>query len=119
MSHYIFFAPVPVPAEYRNYASYLRAINRWNVFTAVGLKIGSSTNRLNYFFASHFLERMIPSFTSQCKALTAQPGDVFPRRHPDPSMNNIFVEDDCNITCIINWAFSCSVLIGELLQASR
>jgi hypothetical protein len=115
MSHHIFFAPVPVPPEYRDYASYLCATDRWNDFITVGSKIDSSTNRLNYFIASQFLETMIPSFTSQCEALTAQFGDGFPLRHPDLSMNNIFVDDDCNITCIIDWAFSCSVPIGELL----
>ncbi len=115
MSHHIFFAPVPVPSEYRNYATYLRATDRWNDFITVRSKIDSSTNRLNYFIASQFLESMIPSFTSQCEALTAQLGDGFPLRHPDLSMNNIFVDDDYNITCIIDWAFSCSVPIGELL----
>lgn len=39
----------------------------------------------------------------------------FPIRHPDLSIDNIFVDDDCNITCIIDWEFASSVPTSELL----
>lgn len=51
LGHHIFFAPVPVPAEYNNYESYLSATDRWNDFVTVGSKIDSSKNRLDYFIA--------------------------------------------------------------------
>ena len=57
---------------------------------------------------------MIPYF-SQCEAQTTGLEDGFPIRHPDLSINNIFVDDECNITCIIDWAFASSVPISELL----
>lgn len=48
MEYHIFFAPVPVPQEYRNYASYLSATDRWNDFVTVGSKVDNSKNRLHY-----------------------------------------------------------------------
>jgi hypothetical protein len=36
--------------------------------------------------------------------------------HPDLSTNNIFVDDEFNITCIIDWAFSFTVPISTLLM---
>ncbi|KAH8730587.1 hypothetical protein GQ44DRAFT_756462 [Phaeosphaeriaceae sp. PMI808] len=113
MDHHIFFAPVPVPHEYQSYASYLSATDRWNDFVVVGSKTDSSKNHLYYFVAGQFLERMIPSFTSECCAFTNRSG--YPIHHADLSSNNIFVDDDCNIPYIIDWAFASSVPFVELL----
>lgn len=115
LEHHAFFAPVPVLTEYHNYASYLSATDRWNDFVTVGSKIDSSKNRLDYFIAGQFLEDMIPRFITDSNACASSFGDGFPVYHPDLSHNNIFVDDDCNITCIIDWAFSSSVPMAELL----
>lgn len=40
---------------------------------------------------------------------------AFPIHHPDLSVNNIFVNDDLHITCIIDWSFTSSVPFAELL----
>lgn len=114
MEHHVFFAPVPVPQEYHTYASYLAATDRWNDFVTIGSKIDSGENRLHYFIASQFLEGIIP-YLSQNESQNNEFEHGFPIRHPDLSTNNIFVDDDCNITCIIDWAFASSVPLGELL----
>ena len=115
LEHHVFFAPVPVPTEYNSYASYLSATDRWNDFVTVGSKIDSSKNRLDYFIAGRFLEGMISSFTIKSHQFANGYDDGFPIRHPDLSVNNIFVDDDCNITCIIDWTFASSVPMAELL----
>lgn len=40
---------------------------------------------------------------------------AFPIRHPDLSVNNLFVNDDLHITCSIDWGFASSVPFAELL----
>jgi hypothetical protein len=114
LEHHTFFAPVPTPEEYECYDAYLSATERWNDFVALGSKIDSSKNRLDYFIAGEFLEVIIPSL---------RPGSVmdnheggFPLHHPDLSASNVFVDDDCNVTCIIDWAFSSFVPMPVLLM---
>lgn len=41
----------------------------------------------------------------------------FPLHHPDLSVNNIFIDDQCHITCVIDWAFSSTVPLPVLLAA--
>lgn len=113
MEHHVFFAPVPLPQEYSSYASYLSATDRWNDFVTIGSKVDSGRNRLHYFIASQFLEGMIPHL-SQCESQNNGFEHGFPIRHFDLSTNNIFVDDDCNITCVIDWAFASSVPVNEL-----
>ncbi|QSS65103.1 hypothetical protein I7I51_05944 [Histoplasma capsulatum] len=115
LEHHAFFAPVPVPAEYNSYDSYLSATDKWNDFVTLGSKIDSSKNRLDYFIAGQFLESMIPSFTTESDATMSSFEAGYPLHHPDLSVNNIFVDEDYNITCIIDWAFSSSVPIAMLL----
>ncbi|KAJ5254201.1 hypothetical protein N7524_011381 [Penicillium chrysogenum] len=43
------------------------------------------------------------------------PCEGFPLYHPDISTQNVFVDDDLNITCIIDWAFASSVPPAMLL----
>lgn len=45
-------------------------------------------------------------------------GKGFPLRHSDRSVNNLYVDDDLNITCVIDWGFSSSVPFTELLTTS-
>lgn len=81
----------------------------------VGSKIDSSKNRLDYIIAGGLLEGMISSFTIKTDEIANGHHDGFPIRHPDLSVNNIFVDDDYNITCIIDWAFASYVPMAELL----
>lgn len=52
---------------------------------------------------------MIPNFSRGTVS------GAFPIRHLDLSVNNIFVNDDLDITCIIDWGFASSVPFAELL----
>ena len=115
LEQHAFFAPIPVPEEFKTFESYRSATDRWNDFVTVGSKIDSAKNRLDYSIAGHFLQEMIPSI---CHKSFVTPGslmDGFPLHHPDLSTSNIFVDHEFNITCIIDWAFSSAVPMSTLL----
>ncbi len=115
LDHHIFLAPVPIPDEYNRYDDYLSATDRWNDFVTVGSKIDSGKNRLNYVILGRLLQDMIPSLVEESNLSTTGVGAKYPLCHPDLSVNNIFIDDDCNITCVIDWAFSTSVPLSALL----
>jgi hypothetical protein len=114
LEHHAFLAPVPAPEEDECYDAYLSATERWNDFVALGSKIDNSKNRLDYFIAGEFLEAMVPSLGKGTVMDNREGG--FPLHHPDLSASNIFVDDDCNVTCIIDWAFSSFVPMPVLLM---
>lgn len=68
----------------------------------VGSKVDCSKNRLDYAIAGQFLEGMISSFTIKFHEFADGYNDGFPLHHPDLSVNNSFVDDDFNITCILD-----------------
>ncbi|KAK7417574.1 hypothetical protein QQZ08_011579 [Neonectria magnoliae] len=109
MDTHCFFAPLPVPDDYSKWSDYKFSTNRWNDFMTIDDKINSGKNRLDYCIASQLAQDMIPSLLSQSYPFG------FPLRHFDLSVNNIFVDEDMNITCVIDWAFSSSVPFVELL----
>lgn len=111
----VFFAPIPEVKEYDTFPSYLAAVNRWNDFVTIGSKVDSSTNRLDYCIAGYMLRKMIPEINRKSANIPADLKDGFPLCHPDLSMNNVFIDDDFNITCIIDWIFSSTVPIATLL----
>ena len=106
-----FFAPIPDPSEYPNWASYKAAVSRWNDFVVVGEKIDNSKNRLSYCIAGQFLREMIPRLSTA--------NGFFTLPHPDLHPGNIFVDENLNITCIIDWGSASSGPITELLAAAR
>jgi hypothetical protein len=114
LEQHIFFAPIPELKEFETFLSHRSAVSRWNDFVTVGSKIDSSKNRLDYCTAGYFLQKMIPSI-SQRSFTTLGDLNGNPLGHPDLSTSNIFVDDDFNITCIIDWAFSSTVPISTLL----
>ncbi|KAK3169308.1 hypothetical protein OEA41_008691 [Lepraria neglecta] len=115
LEHHIFLAPVPIPDEYNRYADYLSATDRWNDFVTVGSKIDSGKNRLNYVIIGRLLQDIIPSLVEESTLTPTGVGAEYPLCHPDLSVNNIFIDNECNITCIIDWAFSTSVPFSALL----
>ncbi|KAF4630908.1 hypothetical protein G7Y89_g7225 [Cudoniella acicularis] len=115
LEQHAFFAPIPELREFETLASYQSAVSRWNDFVAVGSKIDSSKNRLDYCIAGHFLHNMIPLISQQTPAIFSDFANGYPLCHPDLSTSNIFVDCDFNITCIIDWAFSSTVPISALL----
>ncbi|KAB8264394.1 hypothetical protein BDV32DRAFT_135311 [Aspergillus pseudonomiae] len=95
LSHHCFVAPVPCQGLYDSTKLYKTARNLWNDFVTVGCKIDSSDNRLDYIITGEHISKL--NYNS------------FPLCHSDLSVNNIYVDDDYNITCIIDWAFCSSV----------
>ncbi|KAJ5667808.1 Aminoglycoside phosphotransferase [Penicillium maclennaniae] len=104
LSHHCFVAPVPSRDDYPSRKQYMSAVDLWNDFVTVGDKTESSDNRLDYIIAGDALRDIIQKLD-----LSAFNHETFPLHHPDISVNNIFVDDDYNITCLIDWAFTSSV----------
>ena len=112
MGYHVLRAPVPVPREYPNFDKYYAATDRWNDFVALGGMVDSSMNRLQYCLASQLLlDSIIPRMVHPA----CQSASGFPLHHHDISLQNLFVDDDLNITCVIDWAFSSTVPPAQLL----
>lgn len=108
MGHHVLFAPVPCPQEYSDFAKYYVAQQRWNDYIAAGSKAESSQNRHHYSLVGIFIrDWVIPRLNGQ--------EDGFSLCHHDLSTQNIFVDDELNITCIIDWAFCSTVPYSQLL----
>jgi hypothetical protein len=107
LEHHIFLAPVPKLKEFPSHSSYRSAVQSWNDFVAVGSKIDSSKNRLDYITAAHLLRNIIPSISTNQQKYYLKP--------PDLSISNIFIDHDFNITCIIDWASCFTVPLSTLL----
>lgn len=108
MDHHVFFAPVPLPHEYQSFEQYRFATDLWNDFITLGLKNDSGRNRFDYVLAGTVIKTFIPSLTDAHLALR-EGKKGFPLHHPDLSVNNVFVDADFKITCIIDWSFSSCV----------
>ena len=107
LTPHIFTAPVPDEQDYQSRSSLRAAGGRWNNFVAIGAKIDSGKNRLLYCIAGQFLREMIPHLLTGLSSFTLS--------HPDLHLGNIYVDDDFNITSIIDWSSSSSGPITELL----
>lgn len=107
VGYHVLRAPLPVPQEYSDFAEYHAATDRWNDFVTIGGLAESSANRFQYCLASELLQdTVIPNMINPSACLSA-PG--FPLYHHDISTQNLFIDDDMNITCIIDWAFYSTV----------
>lgn len=118
LGHHCFFAPIPARSEYDDYAEFQRSSDRWSDFVTVQSKIDSAVNRSDYVIAGEVLSEMIARRTNDVSNTPL--GDRryrFSLHHPDFSVDNIFVDEDFNITCIIDWAFCSSVPLSVLLTA--
>ncbi|ATY58947.1 kinase-like domain [Cordyceps militaris] len=108
MGYHLLVAPIPIPQEYTDTSDYRLATDHWNDFAVLGGKPESSQNRLQYTMAAQFLlDSIIPLLAGESKEEIST--SSFPLYHPDLSDQNIFIDDDFNITCIIDWAFSSTV----------
>lgn len=105
---HLFYAPVPDDRHYKTIDSYRIASRRWKDFVSIGQKVDHSKNRLLYCIAGQFLVEMIPHLSSGF-------GSIFTLSHPDLHVGNIYVDDDLNITCIIDWSSTSTGPIAELL----
>ncbi|KAL2858435.1 kinase-like domain-containing protein [Aspergillus pseudoustus] len=110
--HHLFHAPVPIAQQYDTFEEYRLATDRWNDYATVGSKIDTRKNRLDYTLVGISLRDTVASLSEKDKQTNC---DGFPLYHPDISTQNIFVDEDLNITCIIDWAFASSVPPAMLL----
>ncbi|KAJ5227976.1 hypothetical protein N7489_008684 [Penicillium chrysogenum] len=110
LSHHCFVAPVPSRDDHQSSIQYESAVDLWNDFVAVGSKTDSSDNRLDYIIAGDALRDIVRNLE-----LPTVNSETFPLCHPDLSVNNIYVDDDYNITCVIDWAFALSIPESMLL----
>ncbi|KXG54184.1 Aminoglycoside phosphotransferase [Penicillium griseofulvum] len=108
-----FVAPIPSREDYENDAAHRDASDLWNGFKALGDKIDSAENRLDYILVADAIKDIIAERTNSHPTHTLP--DPFPLHHPDLSVNNIFIDDDFNITSIIDWSFCSSVPLAVLL----
>ena len=58
------------------------------------------------------MDDMIPSMFDTASDTT---GEGFPLGHPDLHPGSIYVDEDLNVTCIIDWGSASSVPLAELL----
>ena len=87
----------------------------WSDFVTVQSKIDSSDNRADYVIAADILSEIITNWFNQEGRDTCEPR--FALHHADLNVNNIYVGEDLNITCIIDWAFCSAVPLSMLLMA--
>ncbi|OAA61774.1 Protein kinase-like domain protein [Niveomyces insectorum RCEF 264] len=122
MTNHVLRAPVPERHDYATMEEYLAAIARWNDFVTLGGKTESSSNRLEYCMVAEILrDRVVPRLCDK-KTEEGGAGDEvdygsgFPLMHPDLHGGNIFVDDDMNVTCIIDWSSATTVPVAQLLS---
>ncbi|TPX26103.1 hypothetical protein DIZ76_011562 [Coccidioides immitis] len=102
-----FFAPLPLPEEYEDNSQFQRSRDRWHDFVALGSKIDGSENRADYTIVGDLLAEMRLKWVKD--TYFEEDSCRYSLHHPDISVNNIFIDEEYNITCLIDWAF-CSSL---------
>ncbi|KAF5701292.1 altered inheritance of mitochondria [Fusarium mundagurra] len=107
LTPHLFFSPLPKPADYPTWDSFRAATDRRGDFIVVGDKVEGSKNRLDYCIVGQILEEMVPRLSSDPTAFTIS--------HPDLHTGNIFVDEDLNVTCIIDWGSATTGPVTELL----
>ncbi|CAI7628747.1 unnamed protein product [Penicillium crustosum] len=100
LGHHCFTAPIPSRNDYAYKDLWQCARDLWNQFVTVGQKVGSAANRVDYVIAANVLKHLISQY--ECNWSGATCPVSFPLCHPDLTMGNIFVDDQYNITCIID-----------------
>ncbi|KAF4947148.1 hypothetical protein FGADI_10604 [Fusarium gaditjirri] len=108
LTPHTFFAPVPDMMDYESLSSYQKASRRWNDFVAVGQKIEHSKNILFYCIAGQFLSEMINDLSSNATG-------GFTISHPDLHLGNIYVDENFNITSILDWSSTSTGPVSEIL----
>lgn len=83
-------------------------------FLAVGQKQEAADNRIDYLIAAQIAQDLLSQWTHTNPATTLS--KPFALQHPDLSVNNVFVDDAYNITCIIDWEFCTTVPLEVLFS---
>lgn len=69
----------------------------------LGSKIEGNKNRLDYILAGIALLEFVPLLAEKDNQFRCT---GFPLYHPDLNLENIFVDDQLNMSCIIDWGFA-------------
>ena len=119
LNPHCFFAPIPLQEEYADFSQYKDACDKWNDFVILGDKIDCSPNRLDYVIVADLLSEVVSNWLKDTSSSCTSPWPTcqFPLHHPDLSVNNIFIDDQYQITCVIDWGFSSTVPLPVLLAA--
>lgn len=100
-------APLPLPEQYDDRSQFDRAHDRWHGFIYTDSKIDGPENSMDYTIAGDIIEELHSKWVKNMGLDEDSYG--YSLHHPDFSVNNIFIDDDCNITCIIDWGFCSAV----------
>ena len=118
LGHHCFFAPVPTRSDYSRDVDYAKASKTWSDFVTTHSKIDSSENRIDYILAGEMLgESMVELSNSYPGNSSQRSKPRFALQHPDLNVDNIFVDKDMYITCIIDWQFCTTVPLSVLSVA--
>ncbi|KAJ5382832.1 Aminoglycoside phosphotransferase [Penicillium concentricum] len=115
LGNHCFAVSEPSRKDYPNKDQWHAARDAWNDFLNVGQKIDGATNKVDYIIAALTLSRLISQYARNWSEITTSPAS-FPLCHPDLTTTNIFVDDQYNITCIIDWAYTTAVPFPFLLS---
>lgn len=110
MSSHALTVPMCRQSDFATYEELKRA-HSWRIsFLALADKLEQHRNRFEFCLAAEMLrERVVPQL---CASQREHEG--FPLMHNDLSSGNIFVDDDRNITCVIDWSSATTVPDVEL-----
>ncbi|KAH6969360.1 kinase-like domain-containing protein [Fusarium avenaceum] len=108
LTPYFFFSPLPKPDDYLTWDSYKAAVDRRGDFTFINDKLEGSKNRLDYCIAGQMIKEMVPLLLAQSTDFTIS--------HPDLHTGNLFVDEELNVTCIIDWGSATTCPVTELLM---
>lgn len=108
-----FIAPMPSRSDFESPNQYRDACVLQNDFLSVGQKLDYVDNRVDYVIAGQIVQDLLGQWRQDHPDISLSKS--FPLHHPDLSINNIFVDDDYRITCIIDWAFCTTVPLEVLL----
>ena len=109
--------PFP-PAEYEDYTGVWKASDWYSDFVIVQSKIDGLDNRSDYIIIGDALSAMMARWIEDLSNdLSDSREPPFSIHHPDLSVDNIFADEQFNITCVIDWAFNFSVPLSMLFTA--
>ena len=107
----VFFHPFPRSEDFADGhkdKGYIAAMKEWN---KCAVNEGRSIeNKLDYKVFADILHEMIADMH-----INDSSGEGFPLEHSDLGLQNIFVDDDFNITCIIDWELCSTVPVETLI----
>ena len=105
-----FFDPLPRWEDFPNGfkdPEYRLSMDAWN--KRADYIVDSVENKVDYKIFADLLAEMIPDMAHDSQ------NDEFPLEHSDLGIQNMFVDDEFNITCIIDWELCSTVPLETLI----